>query len=239
MEKIPTGVQGLDDVLGGGFPRSTTILVSGPSGTGKSILCMQFLYKGIQEHDENGIYVTLEARPKDLRTEMQSLGWDIQSYEEQGKLAIMDSASVASKMYTGEKFAMPSRLDVDGLISKIHGLTKKINARRLVIDSLPALELRVTDTGLIRTIIYRLSSLLLEIKVTSLLTTESVHPDMISRYGVEEFVCRGVIMLDLEERGNDLKRVLRVRKMREINHTMKKINFEIGQDGITVFSRSQ
>jgi KaiC/GvpD/RAD55 family RecA-like ATPase len=109
----------------------------------------------------------------------------------------------------------------------------------LVIDSLPALELRVTDTEQIRNIIYRLSALLLEIKVTSLLTTESVHPDMISRYGVEDFICRGVIMLDLEERGTDLKRTLRVRKMREINHTMKKINFEIGDDGITIFSRSQ
>jgi KaiC/GvpD/RAD55 family RecA-like ATPase len=239
MDRIHTGIDGLDEVLGGGFPRGTTILVSGGSGTGKTIFCMQFLYKGIRDFNENGVFVTLEARPKDLRTEMQSLGWDLKSYEDQGKLVIMDIASVASGMYTGEKFSVPRGMDVDGLISKIYTISKKTHAQRLVIDSLPALELRVTDTEQIRNIIYRLSALLLEIKVTSLLTTESVHPDMISRYGVEDFICRGVIMLDLEERGTDLKRTLRVRKMREINHTMKKINFEIGDDGITIFSRSQ
>ena len=239
MDRIKTGIDGLDDIVGGGYPAGTTILVSGASGTAKTIFCAQFLYKGIRDYDENGIYVTLEARPEDLRTEMQSLGWNLNVYEDQERLVILDAASSCSSMITKEKFSMPRSFDVDILIAEIYKIVQKIHAKRLVLDSLPSLGLHITDTNQIRGIIYTLSSLLLEIGVTSLLTTESVHPDMVSRYGVEEFVCRGLIMLDLEERGNDLKRVLRVRKMRGTHHTMRTLPFEVKQDGIMIYAKGK
>jgi KaiC/GvpD/RAD55 family RecA-like ATPase len=239
MERVNTCIEGLDEILRGGYPAGTNILVSGASGTGKTIFCAQFLYKGIRDFDETGVFVTLEARPEDLRTEMESLGWDMRSFEDQGQLVILDAASSCSSMTTGEKFAMPRAFDVGLLITEIYKIVQKIKAKRLVLDSLPSLGLHVTDTGQIRNIIYRLSSLLLEIGVTSLLTTESVESNMISRYGVEEFVCRGVIMLDLEERGNDLKRTLRIRKMRGTKHTMRKLPFEVKQDGIIIYSQGE
>lgn len=235
MKRVKTGIEGLDEVMGGGYPAGTNILVTGASGTGKTIFCAQFLYKGLRDFNEHGIYVTLEERPEDLRNEMQSLGWDFKKYEDEGKLIIVDAASTRSGLHTREKYTMPKGFDIDSLVTEIYRATKKIEAQRLVIDSLPSLELRVTDTGQIRGIIYRLSSLLLEIGVTSLLTTESVRPNMISRYGVEEFVCRGVILLGLEEKGQDLKRTLRVRKMRGTKHTMRKLPFEIQQDGLVIY----
>ncbi|MBU7032518.1 MAG: AAA family ATPase [Theionarchaea archaeon] len=239
MDRVKTSIDGLDDILWGGYPAGTNILVSGASGTGKTIFCAQFLYKGIRDYNENGVYVTLEARPEDLRTEMESLGWDLRTYEDKEKLVILDAASSCSSLTTGEKFAMPRAFDVGLLITEIYKIVQKIDAKRLALDSLPSLGLHVTDTGQIRGIIYRLSSLLLEIGVTSLLTTESVNPAMISRYGVEEFVCRGVIMLDLEERGNDLKRTLRIRKMRGTKHTMRKLPFEVKEDGIVLYSQGE
>ena len=233
--RVKTGIDGLDQVLDGGYPRGTNILVTGPSGTGKTIFCAQFIYKGLRDYNENGIFVTLEEKPKNLRKGMLSLGWDFKKYEDEGKLIIIDAASIRSGLATKEKYKMPKGFDTDNLLIGIHKAAKEIGATRIVVDSLPSLELHLNDTALIRKSIFRISSLLLETRMTSLLTTESLNSNMISRYGVEEFVCRGVITLDLEEKGKDLKRMLRVRKMRGTKHTMRKLSFEIQQDGILIF----
>lgn len=234
MKRIKTGINRLDEIIGG-YPAGTSTLVTGASGTGKTIFCGQFLYKGVQQYDENGIFITLEARPQDLRNEMLSLGWDFKNYEDEGKLIIVDAASARSRLSSEEEYAMPRWLDVDSLVTEIYKLVVEIDAKRAVIDSLPALELRITDPSEIRQTIHRLSSLLKEIGVTSLLTTESSEKAMISRYGVEEFVCGGVIVLDFEEEGKDLKRTLRVLKMRGTQHTMRRLDFEIAKDGIALY----
>lgn len=235
MLRLRTGIEGLDEAIRGGYPRGTNILVTGPSGSGKTIFCMQFLYKGMQECGEHGIFVTLEERPSDLRKEMVSLGWDVERFEKTKSMIILDAASSRAGIPTKEERKLPQDFDIDSLLIEIIEASRRNNVKRIAIDSIPSLELKTDDQSQVRKSLYRLSSLLLETGATSLLTTESLRPNMISRFGVEEFLCRGVIELMLDEDGSDLKRTLRVRKMRGTKHSMKRLEFEIGEDGIIVF----
>ena len=234
MERITTGIPGLDAVIEGGFPKGTNILVCGSSGTGKTIFCTQFLHAGILEN-EPGIFITLEERTSDLREEMLSLGWDLTAFERNGSLVVIDAASSRINLPSSEEFRLGEGFDIDSLVLEIHRASTKIGAKRLVIDSIPALELKVDQPSEFRKILFRLSSLLLEIGVTSLLTTENAEPFLISRYGIEEFVTRGVVVLSLEEEGADLKRFLRVRKMRGTSHSLRNIPFEITKNGIVLY----
>ena len=234
VERIITGIPGLDEIIGGGFPKGTNILVCGGSGTGKTIFCTQFLVEGIKK-GEPGIFITLEERTSDLREEMLPLGWDLAEYERNGDLIIIDAASSRINLPSTEEFKMGGGFDIDSLVLEIHRAATKIDAKRLIIDSIPALELKINESSEFRKALFRLSSLLLEIGLTSLMTTESTDPYMISRYGIEEFVARGVIVLSLEEEIADLRRYLRVRKMRGTLHSLRSVPFEITKNGIVLY----
>lgn len=233
LERTKTGIPGLDEITGGGYPQGATILVCGGSGTGKTIFCTQFLHSGITQN-EPGIFVTLEERPSDLREEMLSMGWDLAEHERNGDLIIVDGASLKTLMPPYE-YSLSEGFNVDNVVFEIYKAARKINAKRLVIDSLPGMELRFNGLSEFRQALSRLSFLLLELDVTSLMTTESVDPSLISRYGIEEFIVKGVIVLSLEEDGPQLKRFLRVRKMRGTMHSLRSIPFEITEKGAVLY----
>ncbi|MFW9944179.1 MAG: ATPase domain-containing protein, partial [Candidatus Sifarchaeia archaeon] len=90
IERVNTGIPGLDDLIEGGFPRGDIILVAGRAGTGKSILVNQFLYKGVTEYGEPGVLVTLEEPPHLIRRNMMRFGMDLAALEKEGKLSIVD-----------------------------------------------------------------------------------------------------------------------------------------------------
>jgi KaiC/GvpD/RAD55 family RecA-like ATPase len=90
VERVKTGIPGLDEILRGGIPRRNVVLLAGGPGTGKTILGQQFLYYGLL-NNEPGIYVALEEHPVQVRVNMQQFGWDIRKYEEDGRFAIVDA----------------------------------------------------------------------------------------------------------------------------------------------------
>jgi len=238
MERVKTGIPGLDEILNGGLPKGTNVLIVGGTGTGKSIFCSQFLYKGIEDYNQNGVYVTLEERAGDLRREMLKFGWDFAKYEKENKLAVIDGTSTKlRKRAVKEKYSLIG-LDIDALIIEINKVCREINAERVVIDSIPSLGLNLDSEKEVRRSVYRLSTLLLEIGVTSFVTTETIEGGF-SRYGVEEFVSRGVIKLDIIEKENKFVRTVFVRKMRETNFTMEKYPFGIESDGIKIYTRGE
>jgi len=237
VSRVKTGIPGFDDLIEGGFPQGTTILVTGPTGTGKTTFAVQFVYKGAELYNEPGVIVTLEERAQDLRREMLSFGWDLKKYEDQGKIAIIDGVSSVVGLPSEERFALEDGLNVEGFLRYVYRVVKSINAKRLVIDSIPSIAIRLREEQNIREVLLRLNTILLEMGITSILTTESEDPKggKISKYGVEEFVARGVILLDLVEKDVELKRYLLIRKMRETKHSMKKYPFEITENGIVVY----
>ncbi len=96
--RVPSGVDSLDGLLGGGFPQSTVNLVSGPPGSGRSLLCMQFVYFGVEMHDEPGLYITLEQTRQSLVKAMKSFGMRPEMYEEEGDLTLADLGWFSSEL---------------------------------------------------------------------------------------------------------------------------------------------
>lgn len=231
--RVKTGIYGLDVLIEGGFPEESTILLSGMPGTGKTIFCLQYIYKGL-ELGENGIYITLEEKPEELRREAKRFSWDLKKYENQKKLVIFD-ASARVGLPPTEKYFIED-LDIENLLNKIYDISLEIKAKRLVIDSLPPLFEKEED---IRSKIHKIGRILNEIDCTSIIVSETLEENRFSRFGVEEFIARGLITLHLEEiqsrlRMKECRRSIFVRKMRETKHKVRRYPFYIDENGINI-----
>ncbi|WP_297418563.1 ATPase domain-containing protein [Thermococcus sp.] len=237
VERVKSGIPGFDDLIQGGFPKGTTVLVTGPTGSGKTTFAVQFAYKGAAEYNEPAVIVTLEERAQDLRKEMQAFGWDFERLERERKLAIVDGVSAVVGLPSEEQYVLEGNLNTEDFLRYIYRVVKAIDAKRLVIDSIPSIAFRLQEESKIREVLLQLNTILLEMGVVSILTTEAPDParGKISRYGIEEYVARGVVLLDFVEKEVELKRYLLIRKMRETKHSMKKYPFEITEEGIVVY----
>jgi len=190
VQKLPTGIEGFDDVCRGGLPVSRSTLVSGTSGTGKTVFSLQYLHHGICNFDEPGIFVTFEESPLDIIRNAASFGWDLQELIDQNKLFILD----ASPDPDGQDVA--GNFDLSGLIERISYAIRKYKAKRVAIDSITAVFQQYDAIYVVRREIFRLIARLKEIGVTTVMTTERVDDyGPIARYGVEEFVSDNVVLL--------------------------------------------
>ncbi|WEU40753.1 MAG: ATPase [Candidatus Odinarchaeum yellowstonii] len=234
FDRVKTGIPGLDGILHGGFIRGNNILVSGSAGTGKTIMCLQYIVSGIMNYNEPGVFVTSEELPYELRREALQFGWDLKKLEEEGKLIIIDAASAKAGLPTDEKYAIKRGFEVNELAEQIYTAVNQIQAKRLVLDSLSGLDIKINDPQALRVAIFKISALLRELGVTSIMTSEMLEDHSFSRYGVEEFIAQGVILLYLKEQDGELRRSLIVLKMRSTAHSLRRYPFEITSLGIVV-----
>jgi len=234
MNRLQTGITGFDALIEGGFPEGTTTLLSGPTGSGKTIFGIQYLYNGATQFDEAGIFITLETRPSDLRLEALQFGWDLSALEKNGKLAIIDAASSKAQLPTSEKFALKRGFDMETLAEMIYNAIEATKAKRLVLDSISGLMLRFSESSEVRRELYRINALLNELKVTSLFIGEADDSGNQSSIGVEQFVTQGFVTFSISEIDEQLERHLFIRKMRFTSHSMKKHGYEIGKSGLKV-----
>ncbi|HZX20691.1 MAG TPA: ATPase domain-containing protein [archaeon] len=236
MDRVATGVPGFDELVEGGFPEGRTILISGACGTGKTIFCTQYLYNGAKKYNEPGIYVTLDERPELIRQDMLRFGWDMRKLEEEKKLQIIDGSLAKIGIPSEEEFAMPATgFDIDKLLLEIMRTVKKIGAKRLVIDSIPALGFNFESETEIRNAILKLSYLLMRIGVTTLMTSEMAEGESkFGKYGIEEYVVDGVIVMHYMGIGTRSNRTIHVRKMRATKHSEELHPLQIGAKGITI-----
>src|SRR5919199_2165432 len=133
VKKIRTLIEGFDDISHGGLPQGRSTLVSGTSGTGKTLLAVQFLYNGISYFDEAGVFVTFEESPTDIIKNATSFGWNLQKLVKEGKLFILD----ASPDPEGQEVV--GNFDLSALIERIQYAIRKYKAKRVSIDSITAI----------------------------------------------------------------------------------------------------
>ena len=211
--RIPTGIPGLDNLIGGGFIKGSSILVSGNTGTGKTIFCLQYLYEGLKR-GESCVYITLEESKKDIIEDAKSLGMDLEQYEKKEKFKVVEH-----DVFENTNIEL---MDVD-----------KIKATRMVIDPFSLLALTIEDKPLVRQRLYETIRLLKERGVTIVLTSEALEDGYrYSRHDVEEFVTDGLIKLEMEVVGADLHRSLNLVKMRRTKMKGGRHSIEIDKGGI-------
>ena len=205
MKRVKTGITGLDDIIGGGIPENQLMLITGTSGTGKTIMCSQFLWAGIKKYGEAGVYLSFEESPESIKENMKEFGWDFDELEKTGKFA----------------FIKYDPFKIDEIFNILDSTIREIGATRVVVDSISALGLHVRDKSELRHMIYNLSILLRKLNCTTMIVSEIVHgtEPRLSRYGVEEFVADSVIVLYYERIESVFNRAIQVWKLRGSEHS--------------------
>ncbi len=241
-KKIATGVNGLDELVDGGFPEGRVILVIGGPGTGKTILCSQFLYKGIYEKQENGVFVSLDESKDHFYSEMRQFGWDFKKAEDERKFALVDAtrmsrvAMLKEKLYKEETRSLRGKqLSIDKLIEELQAKIQLVKAKRVAVDTLQALTYRFPDPIERRTAVVDLIESISDLDVTSLVTTELGYLGLERSALEEEFLVHGVIMMQTLFSGGTTTRAIQVEKMRGAKVNPSLVPYSIDQRGIEVF----
>jgi circadian clock protein KaiC len=227
MDRVKTGIPGLDDMLHGGLIPQTASLVEGAPGTGKTTLGMQFIYHGITQCDEPGLILTFEQFPQQYYRDADAFGWDFRRLEEEEKLKIiMTSPEV-------------SRLDLENTGGNIERMARAMGARRILIDSLSHFERLAEDPIQLRQLIYAFINGLKREGLTAVLTRESLAL-LGETEGYDEgigFLVDTYILLRYVEIESRIHKALLVLKMRGSNHDKDIRQFAITETGIEVQSR--
>lgn len=241
-KKVRTGIPGLDELVDGGFPEGRVILVIGGPGTGKTIMCAQFLHKGIYENQENGVFVSLDESKDHFYSEMQQFGKNFQKAEEEGRFAFIDAtrmsqvAMLKEKLYKEESKSLRGKqLSIDRLVENLRAKISAINAKRVAVDTLAALTYRFPDPTERRTAVMDLIGSLADLGVTNLVTTELSQLSLERNALEEEFLVHGVIMMQTLFSGATTTRAIQVEKMREAKVNPSLVPYSIGPNGIEVF----
>jgi KaiC/GvpD/RAD55 family RecA-like ATPase len=236
VERIKTGIIGLDDKIEGGFVLHSVNFVTGKTGTGKTAFAASFLYEGAK-NGEPGLYVTTEESESDIKEDVKAMfGWDLESLERKGLIKFLHiKPTLPSKLASDEDLAKLTRLYVFDLGEKIAQMVSENKIKRLVLDSISIIEMFIKDDYLRKVAIMQLTEKLKELKVTSLITgTIQEESEALSFSGIVEFAADSVIKLDFVPVVEEFKRTLTVRKMRRTNHSILIHPFEITREGIKI-----
>ena len=227
LPKAPTGIQGLDEITGGGLPKGRPTLVCGSAGCGKTLLAMEFLVRGALNYGEPGVFMAFEETTKDLTQNVASLGFDLDRLIADKKL-VLDFVYIERSEIeeTGE-------YDLDGLFIRLGQSIDSIGAKRVVLDTIESLFSGLPNPLILRAELRRLFRWLKEKGVTAVITGES-GDEALTRQGLEEYVSDCVIVLDHRVSDQSSSRRLRVVKYRGSTHGTNEYPFLIDEDGISV-----
>lgn len=219
--RAPIGIEGIDELLGGGLPRGSTTVIQGGTGTGKTLISLQFLAEGARR-GEKGILFTLEETPDQLRSHALSLGWDLAAFEAEDKLII--------------KYTSPVELSPDRFLYDARREVRELGATRAVFDSLTTMALGVPSDRRYKEMVYAITKHMRGAGVTLVMTVEFeqfLGTAQLSGHGVS-FIADNVIQLHYVEIEGKLERAISVLKARGIHHNSELRSLEIGTSGLNV-----
>src|SRR6059058_2288773 len=227
LPKARTGVQGLDEITAGGFPRGRPTLICGSAGAGKTLLAMEFLIRGATVYNEPGVFMAFEETAEELTQNVRSLGFNLDELTKEKKLAIDFVRIEPSEIdETGD-------YDLEGLFIRFGAAIDAIGARRVVLDTIENLFAGLQNQGILRAELRRLFRWLKDRGVTAVITAER-GDGTLTRHGLEEYVSDCVILLDHRVTEQTPTRRLRVVKYRGSTHGTNEYPFLIGAQGISV-----
>ncbi|MGB6671786.1 MAG: ATPase domain-containing protein [Candidatus Nitrosopolaris sp.] len=222
LERISTGVPGLDSLIEGGIPKGSTLMVVGNSGSGKTILCSHFLYDGLTAKEEKGLYISFSESKAQFYANIKTLGMDFDKFERQTKFAFLDFASLTKD-------------GIQDALEEILATIRTINPKRVVLDSFSAISLAFEHQSEARTTIHVLLGKILRSEgITSILVMEIPYGKENIGSGIEESVVDGIIQLDHRE-DNVLPIILRVFKMRGTSINREPHACTISKNGMILY----
>jgi circadian clock protein KaiC len=223
LARCKTHIDKLDEILGPGIPWGSSLLIGGVAGTGKTVLSLEFIYRGAQA-GEKGILFSFEETEERLRAAAQGLGWDLDSEIERGMVEIV--------------FIPQPDILVEAHLVMMRERIEAMGAKRVVIDSVSVFLHKVNDPQLCREKIFHLCSIVQNAQAVGFFATDIPYGShQVSRFGVEETVVDGVIILSSTEEGLERQRYIEVYKLRNTAHLKGRHNVVIGQGGLAVFPR--
>jgi circadian clock protein KaiC len=227
LQKISSGISGLDEITGGGLPKGRPTLVCGNAGCGKTLMAMEFLVRGAVEHHEPGVFMSFEENEEELASNVASLGFDLKALSARKKI-VLDHVRIerGEIQETGE-------YDLEGLFIRLNHAIDSIGAKRVVLDTIEGLFAALPNHSILRSELRRLFRWLKDKGVSAIITAER-GDGMLTRHGLEEYVADCVILLDHRVNEQLSTRRLRVVKYRGSVHGTNEYPFLISKDGFSV-----
>ena len=227
IAKAPTGIDGFDEITGGGLPMGRPSLFCGTAGCGKTLFAMEFLVRGATQLGEPGLFVSFEETERDLAQNVASLGFDLPDLVERNLV------SVDHIVVNAEEFEEAGEYDLEGLFVRLGHAIDTIGAKRIVLDTLETLFGGLENQAILRSELRRLFHWLKERGITAVITGER-GDGTLTRQGLEEYVSDCVVLLDHRVNDQVSTRRLRIVKYRGSLHGTNEYPFLIDEDGITV-----
>lgn len=227
LPKSPTGIQGLDEITGGGLPQGRPTLVCGTAGSGKTLIGLNFLVSGALSYAEPGVFVSFEETPDELIQNVRSLGWDLKKLIVEKKFLIdhihIDPYEIEE---TGD-------YNLEALFIRLEQIIDTIAAKRIVLDTIETLFVGLSNTTIVRSELQRLFRWLKSKGVTAIITGEKGE-NTLTRHGLEEYVADCVIRLEQRVQNEISTRRLQIIKYRGSSHGTNEYPFLINEKGISV-----
>ena len=247
MDRVSTGIKGLDEVLRGGFPKSRTILVVGSPGSGKTTFAVQFLVGGANA-GEAGLYVSFDEKPERVKADLSSFGWNLDSLEQGGKLTFVDATPLKRP---GQRFVEPNigsdnpvtltlpELTLPSLVRTIRRIAAEEGTQRIVLDPITSLMLRYPEEVKRRRALLLFFDALESTGCSCIVTSELRTSELERQFQLEEYLSQGVVLLHTMVHEGNVVRGIQVEKMRGISHDDQLRPYQIGQTGIEVFPKDK
>lgn len=223
-QRIKTGIPGLDEIMHGGIPQGQTVLIAGTAGTGKTILSSQYIFMGATTYKEPSVYLSFEESPESIKKNALNFGMDFGPLEKSGIFS----------------FVKYDPYHADDISTHLEGKIRDIGAKRVVIDSVSALNFYLREDTNFRRMLFSLSSVLQKLNCTTFLISE-ILPESpgLSRSGVAEFVADSAIVLYYKRVDSAFSRAIQVWKMRGSSHSERLHPYKITDKGIVVFPKEE